>query len=71
MGGLMTIVKVRDGITSYGDPGWYENPPGTEPRAATPSEIARDGIGNPSIAPNAKAVAKATTLPPPMNHQGH
>lgn len=71
MGGLMTIVKVRDGITSYGDPGWYENPPGTEPRAATPSEIARDGIGNPSIAPSAKPVAKATTLPPPMNHQGH
>jgi len=29
MSGMFTIVKVRDGITSYADPGWYQNPPGT------------------------------------------
>jgi hypothetical protein len=29
MGGMFTILKVRDGITSYDDPGWYRNPPGT------------------------------------------
>lgn len=29
MGGMFTILKVRDGITSYEDPGWYKNPPGT------------------------------------------
>jgi manganese oxidase len=29
MGGMFTILKVRDGITNYGDPGWYKNPPGT------------------------------------------
>lgn len=29
MGGMFTLVKVRDGITSYADPGWFENPPGT------------------------------------------
>jgi manganese oxidase len=29
MGGMFTIVKVRDDITSYEDPGWYRNPPGT------------------------------------------
>ena len=29
MGGMFTILKVRDGITSYEDPGWYRNPPGT------------------------------------------
>lgn len=29
MGGMFTVVKVRAGITSYGDPGWYKNPPGT------------------------------------------
>ncbi len=29
MGGMFTIMKVRDGITSYEDPGWYQNPPGT------------------------------------------
>ncbi|MBS0650639.1 MAG: copper oxidase, partial [Verrucomicrobia bacterium] len=29
MSGMFTIVKVRDGITSYADPGWYQNPPRT------------------------------------------
>jgi FtsP/CotA-like multicopper oxidase with cupredoxin domain len=29
MGGMFTILKVRDGITSYEDPGWYKHPTGT------------------------------------------
>lgn len=29
MGGMFTIVKVRDGIKTYEDPGWYKQPPGT------------------------------------------
>jgi len=29
MGGMFTILKVRDHLTSYADPGWYQNPPGT------------------------------------------
>ncbi len=30
MGGMFTILKVRDNLTSYdADPGWYDNPPGT------------------------------------------
>ncbi len=29
MGGMFTILKVREGITNYDDPGWYQNPPGT------------------------------------------
>jgi len=29
MGGMFTVVKVREGLTSYADPGWYEHPPGT------------------------------------------
>jgi len=29
MGGMFTIFKVRDNITSYEDPAWYDNPPGT------------------------------------------
>jgi FtsP/CotA-like multicopper oxidase with cupredoxin domain len=32
MGGMFTILKVREGITTYADPGWYKNPPGTMPR---------------------------------------
>src|SRR6185295_7118786 len=29
MGGMFTVLKVREGITNYTDPGWYHNPPGT------------------------------------------
>jgi hypothetical protein len=29
MGGMFTVLKVRDGITSYEDPGHYEPPAGT------------------------------------------
>jgi hypothetical protein len=32
MGGMFTIVKVRAGITSYADPGWYQAPAGTRAR---------------------------------------
>jgi hypothetical protein len=29
MGGMFTVLKVRDDITSYEDPGWYRQPEGT------------------------------------------
>ena len=29
MGGMFTVVKVRDDITAYEDPGWYQQPAGT------------------------------------------
>lgn len=29
LGGMFTIFKVRDHLTSYVDPGWYQHPPGT------------------------------------------
>jgi FtsP/CotA-like multicopper oxidase with cupredoxin domain len=29
MGGMFTILKIRDGITAYDDPGWYPQPEGT------------------------------------------
>lgn len=29
LSGMFTVFKVREGITDYKDPGWYENPPGT------------------------------------------
>jgi hypothetical protein len=44
MGGMFTIVKVRDEIEEGKDPGWYANPPGTVADVATASELARDGI---------------------------
>ncbi|RJP75053.1 MAG: copper oxidase [Candidatus Abyssobacteria bacterium SURF_17] len=41
MGGMFTIIKVRDGIIGYEDPGWYEHPEGT---VAKP--VAADGSGD-------------------------
>jgi hypothetical protein len=32
MGGMFTVLKVRDNIATYEDPGWYQQPPGTSPR---------------------------------------
>lgn len=29
LSGMFTVVKVREGITNYSDPGWYQNPVGT------------------------------------------
>ena len=35
MGGMFTRFKVREGIDSYEDPGWYSHPPGTVARKVT------------------------------------
>jgi hypothetical protein len=44
MGGMFTIVKVRQQINGYEDPGDYSHPPGTVAVAATAEELKRDGI---------------------------
>ena len=44
MGGMFTVVKVRDELTSYDDPGWYANPPGTQAGPASKEDLRRDGI---------------------------
>ena len=44
MGGMFTILKVRDGITTYEDPGWYRHPAGTVAGRATPEALREDGI---------------------------
>jgi len=44
MGGMFTVLKVRDGLTSYADPGWYENPLRTQARGAERADLLRDGI---------------------------
>ena len=45
MGGMFTILKVREQLQSYDvDPGHYVPPPGTLATNATAEELARDGI---------------------------
>lgn len=44
MGGMFTILKVRDELASYDDPGWYENPLGTLALPATEAELRENNI---------------------------
>jgi FtsP/CotA-like multicopper oxidase with cupredoxin domain len=44
MGGMFTIVKIRDRLPPSGDPGWYDHPKGTVSSEATPDQLRRDGI---------------------------
>ncbi len=44
MGGMFNILKVRENLSSYEDPGWYEHPPGEVAGPASPEELERDGI---------------------------
>ena len=51
MGGLFTIVKVRENLTSYDDPGWYQNPAGTLATLASNEDLQRDLGELPSVKP--------------------
>ncbi len=44
MGGMFTILKVRDELASYDDPGWYAHPAGTVAGPAGDDELRADGI---------------------------
>ncbi len=54
MGGMFTILKVRESLTSFEDPGWYEAPPTTIASPAPAADLARDGI-DPSTPSRAQA----------------
>ncbi len=44
MGGMFTILKVRESLSSYDDPGWYHAPSGTLADLASPDDLFRDGV---------------------------
>jgi FtsP/CotA-like multicopper oxidase with cupredoxin domain len=44
MGGMFTLVKIRNRLTGDGDPGWYEPASNEVAFEATADELARDGI---------------------------
>src|SRR5690606_7299901 len=44
MGGMVTVLKVRETLDGYGDPGWYEHPEGTVAAPASAEQRHRDGI---------------------------
>jgi FtsP/CotA-like multicopper oxidase with cupredoxin domain len=45
MGGMFTVLKVREELASDRDPGWYRHPEGTVARLAEAGELRRDGVG--------------------------
>jgi manganese oxidase len=55
MGGMFTILKVRDSLPDDGsDPGWFASPPGTVASPATDADLQRDDI-DPKAATSAGA----------------
>jgi hypothetical protein len=70
MGGLVTIMKVRERLKSYDeDPGWYQHPPGTVALKASDDELRRDGIDVSKLSVNEGA--KAPTDKKGNAHSAH
>jgi manganese oxidase len=82
MGGMFTIIKVRDRLESYEqDPGWYHHPRGTVALKGSAADLDRDGID--VHAPTAGAVdngphgsvpragSRGRVLPTPMPGHTH
>jgi hypothetical protein len=44
MGGMFTILKVRDDVKREDGTGWYDHPKGTVADVASADELAEDGI---------------------------
>ena len=65
MGGMFTILKIRDGISSFEDPGWFKHPGGTVASAATADELKRDGVKIRKAAKQARSERKSN------GHHGH
>ncbi|MCI0541480.1 MAG: copper oxidase [Verrucomicrobiales bacterium] len=62
MGGMFTLVKVREELPADGsDPGWYKSPPGTLAQVAPEADLQRDGIELPKDLPKSAAVRR--TIP--------
>jgi FtsP/CotA-like multicopper oxidase with cupredoxin domain len=44
MGGMFTVLKVRERVSGAEDPGWFQHPEGTVASRAAAEELRRDGI---------------------------
>ena len=70
MGGLFTVLKVRDNLASYDDPGWYQHPPGTVADLASAEMLRRDGIEIPVRKTMGKAGAYTCPMHPEVVAKG-
>ncbi len=79
MGGMFTILKVREELSSYDeDPGWYVNPSDTQAGLASASALEQNGIaadgGSAARAPASAMKSWQQSpgrTPSPTGHQGH
>jgi hypothetical protein len=73
MGGMFTVVKVREGLKSYDDPGEYAHPEGTVAGPAVEEDLRRDGVDvNASSRPEPSSEPTKPTPPeqrPPGHHE--
>ncbi len=67
MGGMFTIFKVRESLTSYDDPGWYNAPPGTLADLARDDDLQRDGISTDRDAAKTPTTAPVAIYTCPMH----
>jgi len=44
MGGMFTVLKVRDNVDTEDGTGWYQNPAGTVADVASAGDLAADGV---------------------------
>jgi FtsP/CotA-like multicopper oxidase with cupredoxin domain len=73
MGGMFTVLKVREGIASYDDPGDYAHPEGSVASPASEDDLRRDGV-DPKAAPGPVPAPQAPPTgptPAPRPHHGH
>jgi hypothetical protein len=47
MGGMFTVLKIRENLATYEDPGFYNHPAGTVADQATEADLRRDGVDLP------------------------
>lgn len=69
MGGMFTILKVREGLSSYDDPGWYLPPPGTLASPATKESLDNNNIDINGV--NAPRLKGHKALRVPTSHRMH
>ena len=70
MGGMFTILKVRENLSSYDDPGWYAAPAGSQADLASAEELRQDGIDL-TVKPTDSAGAPAASMPMNMHAHDH
>jgi FtsP/CotA-like multicopper oxidase with cupredoxin domain len=71
MGGMFTVVKVREGIAKndYKDPGWFKHPPGTV--AYEIDNPATAPVRNVDTKPSSRKAIDVKVTKPKGNHKGH